>query len=130
MKGIAKLFLIVIFLTAGNLTANAYVPDGVCVVTMFQQSNPEPGKDIEPDEEGQRKPSRPITVSIDKTNGVTVPGYNTEDILAYEVYTVDGDPVANFADEEDFITFIFFAEGTYEIRLQFEEVTLKGYISL
>ncbi len=48
----------------------------------------------------------------------------------YEIYIVERDQVASFVDEEDFITFIFSVAGTYEIRLQFEQVTVVGLISL
>lgn len=122
--------MILSILTLSVMPSYAGTENGVVVLTMFQQSKQDDNDKSDLEKEGRRKPTHPITIYIDSESGVTIPGHNTEDILGYEILTVDGDPVASFVDEEDFITFIFSAEGTYEIRLQFEEVTLKGYIDL
>ncbi len=118
----------VILLSGSPIHAFDGEGEGGISIILFPSDNDD-GKVPELPGRGNRLPSRRLECIITH-EGITIPGYNTEDILAYEIYTVDGVPVASFVDEEDFITFIFSAEGAYEIRLQFEEVILKGYINL
>lgn len=127
-----KRFLTTIFLSVGLLFPCKADFQKPLVISMNRvEINNEPG---EPSEDytipnKHRGQSKQLECVITQ-DGLTIPGYDVEDILSYEVFTVDGDPVAVFTEEEDFISFIFTATGAYEIRLQFEEITLTGFISL
>ena len=128
MKKFLKIPLLIIglFLTVSTVSSYAETENKSFILKMYQKLNYEP----EFDPEGSRKPSRPVDIYLSESEGLTIPGYNVADILSYEILTVDGDPVAVFTDEEDFISFIFSATRAYEIRLEFEEITLTGFITL
>ncbi len=119
-----SIFLILFYVSVmiGALAQN----DNDIFVVIVENRSPE---EVYNNPERRRTPTRRLECIITQ-EGIIIPGYNTEDILAYEIYTVDGEPVASFVDEEDFITFIFSVAGTYEIRLQFEDITLVGFLEI
>lgn len=79
-----------------------------------------------------RMPARKIMCEISRENGVSIARSGvSESIVSYEVYDPAGGCVAVFADEQDFIDFIFSGiSGEYLLRFRTQEHTYSGMICL
>lgn len=131
MKKASTLTIMVIILTmiSGSIgiMANGYGES--IIVDLYQNSdaNSIPKYKENPDEEGHRAPSRPITCIISPEE-LQIPGIDTTDIYLFEVHDSDGEPMASFTEMSDFIDYIFGATTTIEIRLHIDGYILCGYI--
>ena len=76
-----------------------------------------------------RTPARPIICTI-TPDGVNIPSVDTEDIMAYDVFSPAGDCIASFTSEQDFISFIYGINGTFEIRIHIDGYVFHGYVDL
>lgn len=80
----------------------------------------------EPDDEGHRAPSRYISATV-TPDGITLPEQYSGSILFYEVYTEEGDCLAEFSAEQDFIDYVFASDrDVLEIRLHLDGYILRG----
>ncbi len=71
----------------------------------------------EKEDEGRRIPARPITCLI-TPNGLQS-SIDTADIISYEVWDEDDiSCLATYADEMDFVRFIYTLHGEYIVRIQ------------
>lgn len=76
-----------------------------------------------------RTPPKSIVCTI-TPYGVTIPSVNVEDIIAYDVFTPVGDCIASFTSEQDFISFIYGINGTFEIRIHIDGYVFHGFTQL
>ena len=124
-------FLFIIFLSL-FLSLKAEITNPVCcVVTLTQNYNSESG--TENDDyfrQYRRLPSRPIKCTISLTDGVIIPGVNTSDIISYQIYDVSGIFIGMFSESDDFVSFLFSQNGTFEVRFTTEDYIYIGYVSL
>lgn len=108
--------------------ANNNNSDNTYTVSVQKKpKNPKSNEDL--DCEGHRAPSRSI-VCVISPEGIYIPGISTEEILSYEVAIPEGECVASFVEDQDFISFIYTLNGAYEIRLHTEGYIFHGYIDL
>ncbi len=81
------------------------------------------------DEEGNRKPQRPISCNISEKEGVQceIP---KEYIMAYEVWTAETNILLmSILDEHDFVDYLFsLPEGDYMLKIITEDFDYIGYI--
>lgn len=73
-----------------------------------------------------RTPPRSVICTI-TPDGVNIPFVNAEDIIAYDVFSPAGDCIASFTSEQDFISFIYGINGTFEIRIHIDGYVFHGY---
>lgn len=95
-------------------------------VSVTQSSEPDYIDDVPV---RHRTPARPIICTI-TPDGVNIPSVDTEDIIAYDVFSPAGDCIASFTSEQDFITFIYGINGTFEIRIHIDGYVFHGYVDL
>ena len=124
-------FLFIIFLSL-FMSLKAEITNPVCcVVTLTQNYNSESG--TENDDyfrQYRRLPSRPIKCTISLTDGVIIPGVNTSNIISYQIYDVSGIFIGMFSESDDFVSFLFSQNGTFEVRFTTEDYIYIGYVSL
>ncbi len=113
-------------------------PVTIPVVEVPTPDTPDPGttEGNDDDDEHQkgdtskwrRIPARPAncTISIDR---VYIDGEAVA-IESFEVRDAEGNIVAIFSDEKAFISFIFSAEGEFELIFHLPSRTLHGFISI
>lgn len=82
------------------------------------------------DPEGQRKPSTPIIITISTDNGVSVPSIDKDEITSYNIYDIEGVCLCSTSDENIFINTLFSLSGIYEIKLDTNEFSLRGWIQI
>ena len=87
----------------------------------------EPTHDL--DDEGNRKPQRPMTCVISETEGVQC-GIPKEEIEAYEIRTAEDEIILlSTTDESEFIDYLFsMPEGDYMLIIVTEDYNFVGYI--
>lgn len=76
-----------------------------------------------------RTPARPIICTI-TPDSVNIPSVNTENIIAYDVFSPAGNCIASFTSEQDFISFIYDINGTFEIRIHIDGYVFHGFAQL
>lgn len=85
---------------------------------------------IEDDPEGHRKPSKPLLISISIDNGIYIPGIDNQDIISYSIYDEYSSCLFTSEDEYSFIEYLFSNTGTFEINIDTNEFSLKGWIQI
>lgn len=123
----SKIFLAMLvswLAVACGLDAMAY--GRIFTATLYRISNIENEHDILPDEEGRRSLSKP-TVCMISEEGIFIAGYETSEIIKYEIYDNSKVLLASFIDQKDFVKFIYTYCGEIIIRLVFENFALVGY---
>ena len=76
------------------------------------------------------KDTPPGFVSIDRSDGVYVPGVSKEEIYLFEIFAEGHSLIGSFADEDDFIMSLFSMNGTYEIKIYLNDYVLRGWVYL
>lgn len=76
-----------------------------------------------------RTPPKSIICTI-TPDGVNIPSVSAEDIIAYDVFSPVGDCIASFTSEQDFISFIYGINGTFEIRIHIDGYVFHGFAQL
>lgn len=90
------------------------------------------GLTMHPEEgdEGNRKPSRPLTCTVDPNSGIEFLGHETPNFILYEIYDCSNSCVGAYGDEAEFIDALFSLTGEYRISLDTTEVSYIGYVML
>lgn len=81
------------------------------------------------DPDGNRVPSRPIFITIN-VNGVTIQSSDKSEATSYVIYDEDGMLIASYADDKEFAAAIFSMSGTIQIRIEFDDYALQGWLTL
>ncbi|MDE6717975.1 MAG: hypothetical protein K2J70_07275 [Muribaculaceae bacterium] len=78
---------------------------------------------------GDRTPSMriPVTISMD---WVEISGVDSNDILTYGIYDLDGGCMGIFNDAPSFTDIFFSLSGEYELRFTTDEYLYIGYVEL
>lgn len=105
----------------------AITPVTTCTVQLFPA-----GLTMHPEEgdEGNRKPSRPLTCTVDPDSGIEFLGQETPDFILYEIYDSNNICVGAYGDEPEFIDALFSLTGEYRISLNTAGVSYIGYVML
>lgn len=122
-----KIITIITFLALSCATPYIYASsDNSFIIGLTRSSH----FDDEDDEVVKhRMPPRTLVCTI-TTDGVTISGVDETDIIMYEAYSEYGECVAAFASEQDFISWIFMASQSVELRFHTPTATYSGWFSL
>lgn len=86
---------------------------------------------IEPEPEGQRKPSAPILCTIDSDSGVHLMNISNDEIVLYVIYTVDTEECVFMSNSEsDFTNVLFSLRGEFRIIFRFNDYALSGFVEI
>jgi lipoprotein-anchoring transpeptidase ErfK/SrfK len=80
--------------------------------------------------EGHRTPPIAIVCTISDTDGLYISTLDNDEILMFGIYDENGNCIASYYNEADFISALFTLSGTYEVQFTTEDYTYVGYISL
>ncbi len=129
MERFLRLSVVIVAMLIWTVTMSAADSEPYCI-TLIEVNQDSDSKDVGDGRHGHRMPPRPIDCSISKKGGIQIYSTDTFDIVAYEVYTIDGVPVASFTEEDSFVDYLYSSVGNMEIRFVTNESLLIGYISL
>jgi hypothetical protein len=79
---------------------------------------------------GHRTPPIAIVCTISDTDGLYISTLDNDEILMFGIYDENGNCIASYYNEADFISALFTLSGTYEVQFTTEDYTYVGYISL
>ena len=123
--------LFVILFTLTNIFVYATGQNGDNVYTVRCSITDElVTQEPESDPIGNRIPSRPIFITVSQEQGIDIPGTDKEDIVQYSIYNEDGQCACSTSEESLFIEMLFSLSGTFEINIDTNEFSLKGWIQI
>ncbi len=128
-KQISRLLLFATMLLAS--CACMYAVSEVSVNVQFKihlQTGYE-GNEKDYDQETLRKPTAPLTGTIDSENGIQIPGLDKSQVVSYELYS-EGICLGSWCDETDFISQLSEQDGLLEIRINIPEYYFSGCVNL
>ena len=130
-KTAMKQLLFVILFTLTNIFVYATGQNGDNVYTVRCSITDElVTQEPESDPIGNRIPSRPIFITVSQEQGIDIPGTDKEDIVQYSIYNEDGQCACSTSEESLFIEMLFSLSGTFEINIDTNEFSLKGWIQI
>lgn len=99
------------------------------VVTL--QKHPKP-KDTNrnPDRDGQRTPSSPVTVYFSKTEGVYSPYFDMEDVISFAVLDDTGQSVFTTDDVAEFLDYLVSCHGMVWVQFELDEYYIDGWLQI
>lgn len=121
---VRSIALFVLLIIAGTSSIS-----GQCrsfTINMYKVSLSYTEHTVNPSDEGQRFPGKPIICVISDTS-MSIQGIEDSTIMKYEAYDEYGDFICSFCTQKDFIDFIFNSEGTIIIRFVFSDYALIGF---
>lgn len=78
--------------------------------------------------EGRRTPPIPLICSISNTTGLSIIGCD-EDIITFEIWDITSENcLASFANESDFVDYLFAQCGEFILKFETEDYLFHGYI--
>lgn len=116
-----------------SLKANAQIEIPAYTVTTFMQPKCFIGNDNDNknrDKRGYRSPASPVTIYISEAGGVQIPQSDKGGIISYSVYNEDEECISTFTNEADFVDFVFTWTGTVQVRIEFADYYLAGWLEL
>lgn len=116
IKTLAALLLLMVFSTGVILAESREV---VLVKALASHVDEKPNE--------HRMPARPIQCTISE-EGIFIQGYDSSEILYYEVYDLEGACLFSTVNQEEFISYILTDKNCLEIRFNIPGFILKGYI--
>lgn len=120
------LIILIIFVGLFSTTLNALATNGDQTFTVSVTQNSEPYY-VDDGPVRQRIPSKSIICTI-CPNGIFIPSITVDDILYYEVYSLDNECLATCLSVTDFISLIYSVTETVEIRIHIDGYVFHGYI--
>ena len=115
------------FISSFGLTSDTYP-----ISLVKTPSNENPGKTEDPTY--RRLPCIPIEGTISYSEGVNIPGIDNRDIFYYEICDKNEILLMSFANERDFIDFLFSVNVndnvTYMVRFITNEYSYTGFITI
>lgn len=122
-------FLAILIVSLTILSNPAYAfADDMPSITVGVTQKPEPDH-IDDDPVRHRSRAKIIFCTI-SPYGVDIPSVAPEEVISYEVCSTEGDCIASFSSEMDFVSFLYGVSGTFEIRIHIEGYVFIGFISL
>lgn len=79
---------------------------------------------------GRREHSAPLPCHISVADGIQIPGIDVSDIESFEIYDTEGNCVALYYSEQDFIGTLPALHGEYQLRFVTDDFDLRGWIYL
>lgn len=81
-------------------------------------------------DKGRREHPAPLPCQISVDEGIRIPGINVSEIESFEIYDTEGNCVAAYSSEQDFIDTLPTLHGEYQLRFVTDDFDLRGWISL
>lgn len=78
----------------------------------------------------QREHPAPILCHISVTDGIRIPGINVSEIESFEIYDTEGNCVAAYSSEQEFIDTLPTLHGEYQLCFVTDDFDLRGWIYL
>ncbi len=126
MKNFSIFTLAVFFALIALIPATSYATRETSHNIMMQEKPVYiPDQPLDPD--GRRSAPKPIICTI-STHGIYIAGYDTSLINLFEVRDENGEVMAAFGTEQDFLTYFFNSNDVSEIRLYIDDSFLQGYL--
>lgn len=116
------------FLLLFSLSAFAASENTTYTIPMYRQSKSDTKHEIDLDCEGNRAPARPTYICLDKINGVYIPNIDKHSIESYDVYDSNGNIIGSFIEDVEFACFVLSLNKDLELKINFPEYILFGYI--
>ncbi|MDE5574033.1 MAG: hypothetical protein K2I94_09860 [Muribaculaceae bacterium] len=82
----------------------------------------------DPDTVGHRSVPLPIYVTISKTNGVSIIGISTADIISYQICDTDNNVIGTYTNDKEFAKDLFLFNEFVKIKIVLSDRTLVGEI--
>ncbi|MDE5969910.1 MAG: hypothetical protein K2K27_02770 [Muribaculaceae bacterium] len=82
----------------------------------------------DPDTVGHRSVPLPIYVTISKTNGVSIIGISTADIISYQICNTDNNVIGTYFNDKEFAKDLFLFNEFVKIKIILTNRTLVGEI--
>lgn len=111
-----------------SLSAFAASENTTYTIPMYRQSKSDTKHEIDLDCEGNRAPARPTYICLDKINGVYIPNIDKHSIESYDVYDSNGNIIGSFIEDVEFACFVLSLNKDLELKINFPEYILFGYI--
>lgn len=116
------------FLLLFSLSAFAVSENTTYTIPMYRQSKSDTKHEIDLDCEGNRAPAHPTYICLDKINGVYIPNIDKHSIESYDVYDSNGNIIGSFIEDVEFACFVLSLNKNLELKINFPEYILFGYI--
>ena len=116
------------FMLLFSLSAFAASENTTYTIPMYRQSKSDTKHEIDLDCEGNRAPARPTYICLDKINGVYIPNIDKHSIESYDVYDSNGNIIGSFIEDVEFACFVLSLNKDLELKINFPEYILFGYI--
>ena len=136
-----KIIFVVAYLFLGAISFQSFATSesadsqNIPLVDLPSEGTPSEGSSDDDDEykkgdpsKRDRMPARPVNCSISR-EGVSINGAAAA-IESFEVRDPEGNVVALFSTEQEFISFIFSSEGEFELIFRLPSRTLHGFINI
>lgn len=103
---------------------------GTAVVTL--QKHPKQPKDTNrnPDRDGQRTPSSPVTVYFSKSEGIYSPYFDIEDVISFAVLDDTGQSVFTTDDIAEFLDYLVSCQDMVWVQFEFDEYYIDGWLQI
>lgn len=130
IQTIRTLLTVVAMILLAVPSAGAYSP----TTDSYQVSLYKISADEKPQQENPGKRRRghpaPIPCQISVEEGILIPGIDVSEIVAFELLDADGDCIAAFSSEPDFLDALPLFHGEYRLRFVTNDFDLQGWIYL
>ena len=129
-KHFSLLFILLFYLLP--VKAGAQADSTYIIITSVHLKYYAGGDDdkVRKDNLGYKAPARPVTIYISEAEGVQIPQSDKGGIISYSVYNEDEECISTFTNEADFVDFVFTWTGTVQVRIEFADYYLAGWLEL
>lgn len=118
--------MILLAVPSAGATSPTTVSYQVQLYKVYAQEEP---RHPDPDKRHREHPaSLPCQISVDE--GIRIPGIDVSEIVAFELFDADGDCIAAFSSEQDFLDALPLFQGEYRLHFVTDEFNLCGWIYL
>lgn len=83
-----------------------------------------------PDNDGRRTPSSPVTVYFSKTEGVYSPYFDMEDVISFAVLDDTGQSVFTTDDVAEFLDYLSSCQGMVWVQFELDEYYIDGWLQI
>lgn len=108
-------------------------PSQPTIPLSMGQSPGNGGSDKDEDDKSSKNkkiPSAPVHCVVDFENRCITGSFSSE-LISYEVWNEDGDLcLATFTNDSDLVDYLYYNDGTYQLRFYSTSYVYTGYISL
>lgn len=118
--------MILLAVPSAGATSPTTVSYQVQLYKVYAQEEP---RHPDPDKRHREHPA-PLPCQISVDEGIRIPGINVSEIESFEIYDTEGNCVAAYSSEQDFIDTLPTLHGEYQLRFVTDDFDLRGWIYL